>query len=144
MYLNCIQLIGTTPWGINVRGQADNQFVTFTLVTTKSYKDKTGAWQSKNDKHSISVFNKKYIDYAIQNIKENSIVFIEGELSYGSYQKNGVATPVTNITISAFEGLVAVLKDTKTYTKTKEQGTSNINLEAAPVEEPIFTDEIPF
>ena len=84
--LNKVMLIGnvgkdpdmrTTPNGINI--------ATFSLATTKSWKDATGERKVETSWHRIVAFQKK-AEFVNTYIKKGSSVYVEGEIIFGNYQ----------------------------------------------------------
>ncbi|OGR27405.1 MAG: hypothetical protein A2139_14630 [Desulfobacca sp. RBG_16_60_12] len=68
----------------------------FSLATTESRKDASGEWKDETQWHRIVLFGKT-AETAGQYLAKGQPVYIEGRLSYGSYEKEGVKHYTTDI-----------------------------------------------
>ncbi|RLD65663.1 MAG: single-stranded DNA-binding protein [Bacteroidetes bacterium] len=68
----------------------------FSVATSKKWKDQQGNAQEKTSWHRVVAF-KKTAELCSQYLKKGSQVMIEGELQYGSYDKNGVTMYTTDV-----------------------------------------------
>lgn len=75
------------------------------LATTKKWKSKqTGETQSKTNWHNL-VFNGKAAETVNQYAGKGSKLYVEGEIDYRSYEKDGNKFWVTEIRVFGFEFL---------------------------------------
>jgi single-strand DNA-binding protein len=81
------------------------QVAKFSLATTEKFKDKSGVYQDKTDWHNIVIWGKT-AENAAKYLKKGSPVYLEGRISYGSYQdKDGVKKYTTDIVVSSMQFL---------------------------------------
>ena len=97
MYLNRVTLIGYLSMDPETRATRDgNDYVVLMLVTKRSWRDASGAWQSRSDCHRCTVWGKKPSAFA-SGLKKGAYVQIEGELRSREYEKDGIAHHVVEI-----------------------------------------------
>ncbi len=94
--LNKIMLIGNLGKDAETRFTTNNLSVTtFSLATTRSYKDKEGNWQNETTWHNLVGYNLS--DYYKDNLKKGKKFYIEGRISKRDYtDKEGVKKYVTD------------------------------------------------
>ena len=69
----------------------------FTVATSENWKDKTtGAKKDKTEFHRVTAFG-KLGEICGEYLKAGKQVYIEGKLSYGSYEKDGITRYTTDI-----------------------------------------------
>jgi len=103
-------LIGNT--GKDAEHFESNGFekVSFSLATSKKWRDReTGEKKDATEWHNIVVTNKHLIP-VVRNIAKGTKLYIEGEIRYRSYEKDGQKRYVTEIVIPAFGGEVVFLE----------------------------------
>ena len=117
-----------------------NQLSTFSLATTKNWKDKTsGEKKSETQWHNLVAWSglSKVVD---KYVKKGSKIYVEGALSYRSYDdKEGIKRYVTEIVVTELKLL-------------GEQKTTAATTNDAPTPEPANntpaiddeTDDLPF
>ncbi len=97
--LNKIMLIG------NLGKDAENRFTTnnlsittFSLATTRSFKDKEGNWQNETTWHNLVGYNLS--DYYKDNLKKGKKFYIEGRISKRDYtDKEGIKRYSTDVIV---------------------------------------------
>lgn len=77
---------------------------TFSLATSKSWKDKDGNKQSKTEWHNCIAWRKP-AEIINQYAYKGSKLYVEGELSTEKYEKDGVARYSTKIVVNTFQFL---------------------------------------
>jgi len=94
--LNKIMLIGNLGKDSETRFTNNNLSVTtFSLATTRSYKDKEGNWQNETTWHNLVGYNLS--DFYKENLKKGKKFYIEGRISKRDYtDKEGVKKYVTD------------------------------------------------
>ncbi|NQU05109.1 MAG: single-stranded DNA-binding protein [Calditrichaeota bacterium] len=68
----------------------------FSMATAEKRKNPEGEWVDKTEWHRIVLFGKT-AEAAGQYLSKGSHVYIEGKISYGSYEKDGVTRYTTDI-----------------------------------------------
>ncbi len=94
--LNKIMLIGNLGKDAETRFTTNNlSITTFSLATTRSYKDKEGNWQNETTWHNLVGYNLS--DYYKDNLKKGKKFYIEGRISKRDYtDKEGVKRYATD------------------------------------------------
>ncbi|MBI2416857.1 MAG: single-stranded DNA-binding protein, partial [Ignavibacteriales bacterium] len=83
--MNKVILVGNLGRDCETRFTADNSFAitTFSIATSRRYKNKEGAWTDETTWHNIVVFNAS--DYTKENLLKGKKVCIEGRISTRQY-----------------------------------------------------------
>ncbi|MCH7827326.1 MAG: single-stranded DNA-binding protein [Bacteroidetes bacterium] len=82
--LNKIMLIGNLGKDAETRFTTNNlSITTFSLATTRSFKDKEGSWQNETTWHNLVGYNLS--DYYKDNLKKGKKFYIEGRISKRDY-----------------------------------------------------------
>lgn len=104
-YLNSIHLIGRVGADLEVKTLAnDKKVVSFSLATSKKVGEKEYTqW------HTIEAWNAQAENMS-KFLKKGSLVHIEGELNYDSFEKDGVKKTTAKIAAVSFNALSG-LKD---------------------------------
>ena len=94
--LNKIMLIGNLGKDAETRFTTNNlSITTFSLATSRSYKDKDGNWQNETTWHNLVGYNLS--DYYKENLKKGKKFYIEGRISKRDYtDKEGVKRYATD------------------------------------------------
>ncbi len=99
---NKIILVGTTGADANVREVSGDLTVGSFSVATSAGKDKPTQW------HNVVYFAKHQWQKGIlEQIKKGTPVFVEGSISYESYEKNGEKKFITKVIASVVNPFVA-------------------------------------
>jgi single-strand DNA-binding protein len=80
--------ISYTPAGLAV--------ARFSLATTEGRKNSEGEWADHTEWHRVVFFGKR-AESAGQYLSKGSQVYIEGKITYGSYEKEGVTRHTADI-----------------------------------------------
>ena len=92
-------LIGNMGKDIEIRSLQNGKRVGgFSLATTKNWKNQSGEKQSKTSWHNITIFQEPLINLLEQYTSKGSKLYIEGELDYQEYEKDGYKKYITKIT----------------------------------------------
>lgn len=95
--LNKVQIIGNLGNDPDVKHtQSGACITTISIATTEKWKDKDGNPQEKTEWHRVKLWN-KLGEIAGEYLRKGGAVYIEGKLSYGSYEKDGVTHYTTDI-----------------------------------------------
>lgn len=73
-----------------------SKVVTLSVATTKSYKDASGQKKDVTQWHSIVVW-RKLADIVEQYVKKGDKVYFRGEMTYRTYEKDGVKRYLSEI-----------------------------------------------
>ena len=76
----------------------------FSLATDESYKNKDGQKIEKTAWHRIEVWGRQ-ADFVLNYLSKGRLVYVEGKIEYGEYQKDGVTIPTTVIKADRVVGL---------------------------------------
>lgn len=103
MSINKTILIGTLGKAPNIgQTQSGKDYASFSLATSKKWKNEAGEKQEKTTWHNISVWGS--LSKLCQYLDKGSKVYVEGELSYGTYKnKEGAEVPKTEIIASVID-----------------------------------------
>jgi len=82
--------------------QGGMSYTRISLATTDRRKDKAGNPKEKTEWHRVTLFGKQ-AETAAEHLKKGDSVYIEGRLSYGSYEKDGVKHYTTDILVNEFK-----------------------------------------
>ena len=94
--LNKVMLIGNLGKDAETRFTTNNLSITsFSLATTRSFKDKEGNWQNETTWHNLVGYNLS--DYYKENLKKGKKFYIEGRISKRDYtDKEGIKRYATD------------------------------------------------
>lgn len=83
--MNKVILIGNLGRDCETRFTADNSFAitTFSIATSRSYKNREGAWTDETTWHNIVTYNAT--DYTKENLLKGKKVCVEGRISNRQY-----------------------------------------------------------
>lgn len=118
--VNRVTLLGNVIEDPTVRSTKNGTKVAnFRVATSKSWKNKDGEKQSSRQFHRCTVFG-GVADF-VGTLEKGDAIYVEGELTYGSYEKeDGNKVYTTDINIG-FDGKVIALD----YTNDGEDDGSN-------------------
>jgi single-strand DNA-binding protein len=133
--LNKVQLIGNVGQEPEAKSVNDNRLVTFTLATTKKFKDKAGTVQTQTEWHNIVIWG-KLAEIVEKYVKKGSKLYLEGEIKTESYEKDGVKKYATKIVCSDMKML-----DSKPSENTAAPQQSQ---QAAPQQNQEEGEDLPF
>lgn len=84
--------------------QNGSPLTTINVATTTSWLDKNKVKQEKTEWHRVVMFN-KLAEIAADYLRKGSQVYIEGRISYRSYEQDGVTKYVTDIIADSMQML---------------------------------------
>lgn len=100
--VNRVHLVGTVGKQPEVKHfEGGNTAARFSLATNKSWKDKDGNKQEKVSWHNITVWGPRAL-LVEKYVTKGMNLYIEGEINYGEYEKDGVKKYFTEIIASDF------------------------------------------
>lgn len=115
MHINRATLMGNVGQEPEIRTMADGRKVAnFSLATTEKWKDKnTGEKKERTEWHRITVWSEGLIGVIEQYVKRGSPLYIEGQIQYREYQKEGDKPDdkryATNIVLNGFDAKLVLL-----------------------------------
>lgn len=105
--VNRVTLLGNVIEDPTVRSTKNGTKVAnFRVATSKIWKNKEGEKQSSRQFHRCTVFG-GVADF-VGTLEKGDAIYVEGELTYGSYEKDGAKVYTTDINIG-FDGKVIAL-----------------------------------
>lgn len=97
MFQNRVTLIGFLGKDAEKRvTKNDIPYTVLSLATKDSWKDRSGAWQSRTEWHRCIVWGASFAAFAA-DIKKGAHLQVEGELRSREYQKDGVTHRIVEI-----------------------------------------------
>ena len=114
----------------------------FSLATNETWKDKSGNKQSKVEWHRIVIWG-KVAETAEQYVKKGSMLYLEGKITYRSYESDNITKYITEIVLEQYNGVMKMLGG-------KSEGSSSSNSAPPPPAEensgnkPMEMDDLPF
>ena len=151
--VNKVILLGNLGRDPEIRSlQSGNKMATFSLATSKRWKDKsTQEQKDKTSWHNIVIFGDGLVNIVEKYVKKGSKVYIEGELNTRKWQdKNGDDKYTTEVVLQGFNCNLTLL-DSRSSSNTSQNTIedqasvnddtkkSDNNQESDPLE-----DDIPF
>lgn len=102
--VNRVILIGTVGKDPSKHTFPDGNFVVnFSMATNKRWKDRASGEVRQNASwHQIKVQNQRLAEVALKYIQKGTVVYVEGEIEYRKWQKNGEDRYITEIVIGPF------------------------------------------
>ena len=101
--LNRVQLIGNLGKDPDVRSTSNGgRVANFTLATSRTWNSAAGEKQEKTEWHNCVAWNSKnynLADIVDRYCKKGKQVYVEGEIEYRSYEKEGQTRYVTEIRV---------------------------------------------
>jgi single-strand DNA-binding protein len=104
----------------------DVPVATFSMATTEYYKDKDGNRQPKTEWHNVVLW-RGLAEIAEKYLHKGDKVYIEGKITYRSYEQEGVTKYITEI-----------VGENMTLLTPKPTGGSGSNMPPPPMEEPPY------
>ncbi len=104
MYVNKVFLYGNLGRDPELRALPSGaQVASFSIATTRTYKDKDGNKQEQTDWHNIVLFGRQ-AEVASQYLKKGRPVFVEGRLQTRSWEdKDGKKQYRTEVVVDRFQ-----------------------------------------
>jgi len=133
--LNKITIIGNVGKNPEIRTtKTGKEIANFSVATSKSWKDQDGQKQTKTSWHRVSVFG-GLVNIVKSYVKAGTKLYLEGEMEYGEYEKDGHKNYTATIILSGFNSNLILLGSKEDKPQMSQQDSNALdNLE----------DEIPF
>ena len=110
--VNKVILLGNLGRDPEIRSlQTGNKMATFSLATSKRWKDKsTQEQKDKTSWHNIVIFSEGLVNIVEKYVKKGSKVYLEGELNTRKWQdKNGDDKYTTEVVLQGFNSNLTLL-----------------------------------
>ncbi|MBY0501655.1 MAG: single-stranded DNA-binding protein [Alphaproteobacteria bacterium] len=111
------------------------EIATFSLATSKSWKDDLGKWQTYTDWHRVTVFRESIVKWIKRSLNKGDTVYLEGKLTYHSWKDSHNQTRQTAyIVIFGQEGRLEYLRSPqpKEQEETIKTSASSVEVENNP------------
>jgi len=103
--LNKACLIGRVGNDPEIRSTADGTAVaSFSLATSRSFKGKDGQKKETTAWHSIVIW-RKLAEVVKEYVHKGALLYLEGEITYEEYEKDGVKKKTTKIVCNQMQML---------------------------------------
>lgn len=153
MYVNKAILYGTLGRDPELKALPSGQsVVSFSMATSRTWKDQDGAKKEETQWHNIVCFGKR-ADVLAQYVKKGDRLYVEGRIQTRSWEKEGVKQYRTEIAVDDFQFGERRQTEGGTY-QPKEGGSAPASPAKAPgatkhdaidyPDEEINPDDIPF
>ena len=104
-YLNRATLIGNIGKDPEIKTlQNGRKFVSFSLATSKRYRDNNGEQKEETQWHNIRIAGKSAESFEKCGVKKGTSIYLEGEISYRTWNDNaGIRHDMTEIVCFTFQ-----------------------------------------
>ena len=104
-YLNRATLIGNIGKDPEIKTlQNGRKFVSFSLATSKRYRDNNGEQKEETQWHNIRIAGKSAESFEKCGVKKGTSIYLEGELNYKTWNDNaGIRHDMTEIVCFTFQ-----------------------------------------
>jgi len=140
-YLNKVMLIGNIGKDPEIRMTATGRKkVSFSLATSKRYRDAAGEQKEITDWHNVVGWGKTADIFEQLNIRKGTSLFVEGTISYRSWddQNTGQKRYITEINLDVFQ-----LLSKADYTAISQDREYSASTYATPTDE-VDLNDLPF
>ena len=145
--VNKVILIGNVGRDPEIKRMNDgNPICNLSVATTRSYKDKSGAYQKETEWHRVSLFG-KLADICERYVKRGHPLYIEGHLRTRKYTgRDGIERLQTEILADQIQLLTKPQADEQqsTYTPQREAPAPAAKPAALTSPSPFMNDDVPF
>lgn len=100
--------LGADPKMAN-SGRGD-PIVSFSVATSKSWKDEGGNRKDRTTWHRVVIFQKDLAQFAHNHLKKGMKAFVEGEIQNREWEDQGQKKSISEIVVSGFGGRVEALE----------------------------------
>lgn len=102
--VNKVVLIGRTGQLPEVKQVNGTTVAKFSLATSENWKDKDGNKKEATEWHNIVIWG-KLCDVVQKYVKKGDLLYVEGSIKYGKYEKDGVTHNTTDIKVTELKML---------------------------------------
>lgn len=133
MSVNRVIIVGNLGKDPETRSTTNGDPVAnFSIATAEKFTNKAGQPQEKTEWHRCVAF-KRQAEIIGQYAKKGSLVYVEGKIVYGEYEKEGVKRYTTDIMVQNFQ-----------FLGKKDDSPSGQSYESGKQDDRDFDDDIPF
>ncbi len=141
MAVNKVILIGNVGKDPEVRHLESGVSVArFTLATNEKYTNKSGEKVETTEWHNIVVW-RKLADIVEKYVKKGNQIYLEGKITYRTYEKDGQTKYFTEIVANNMQ-MLGSKKDSQSYAPPQQNEKDNSTQNNDIIEEE--TDDLPF
>ena len=115
----------------------------FSIATSESRKDKDGNKQEKTEWHNIVIFG-KLAEIVEKYVKKGSKVYLEGKISYETYEKEGEKKYTTKIIADTMTMLSSANGSESKESSTQSTQSTNEASNEATIPAPTDEENLPF
>ena len=151
MSLNKVLLIGRLGGLPTAYKGAKGNFVSFSLATSESWKNKDDTWSQKTHWHKGVVFNERLADRIMQKCDKGAMLFVEGKLQYRDVttKHTNQTSKTAEIIIDNFNGKVIIMSSNEDVREPKSISELSLSKDWDLNEEDILknidlNDDVPF
>ena len=130
--VNKVILLGNLGRDPEIRSmQSGNKMASFTMATSKRWKDKTTQEQrEKTSWHNIVVFSEGLVGIVEKYVKKGSKIYVEGELSTRKYQDNdGNDKYTTEVVLQGYNSTLTMLDSRNSGSASIEEAPNSSSLD---------------
>tara|TARA_B100000965_G_C19398965_1_gene672462 strand:+ start:119 stop:580 length:462 start_codon:yes stop_codon:yes gene_type:complete len=149
--VNKVILLGNLGADPEIRAmQSGNKVASFSLATSKRWKDKsTQEQKEKTSWHKVVVFGDGLVDIVEKYVKKGSKIYIEGELQTRKWQdQEGKDRYTTEVVLQGFGGNLTLLDSSRNSNLDTNQQNNNKEIEdssnTSNADSSEMDDDIPF
>ena len=103
-FLNKVMIIGNVGKDPVIRKGNNRTTATFSVATSKRYRDANGEQKELTTRHNVVFFGKLAENIELLGVKKGASLFVEGELANRSFEdQNGNKRYVTEISGNSFQ-----------------------------------------
>jgi single-strand DNA-binding protein len=135
--INKVILLGNTGKDPEIKEVSGTKLATFSIATTETYKDKSGEKKTNTEWHNVEAWG-TLAGIIEKYVKKGDKLYLEGKITYQTYEKDGQKHTVTKIRISEMKMLSG--KPEKVEVGTSQPAPATI----PAVDEYENTDGLPF
>jgi single-strand DNA-binding protein len=99
--VNRVILVGNAGSDPDVRETGSGLTVAHLSLATNRVFSQNGQTQQKTDWHRLTFWTKA-AETVEQYVRKGSRLYVEGRLEYGSYERDGVSVPTTDVVVQDF------------------------------------------
>ena len=139
--VNKVILLGNLGKDPEIRSlQSGNKMATFSMATSKRWKDKnTQEQRDKTSWHNIVVFGDGLVDIVEKYVKKGSKIYVEGELQTRKWQdQEGNDRYTTEVVLQGYNSNLTLL-DTRNAIKNNDEDTMSAD-QSSNLEKPTNSD----
>ena len=143
-YLNKVMLIGNIGKDpVISAGATGRKRVSFSLATSRRYRDNNGEQKEQTDWHNVVLWGKSADIFEQLGVKKGTSLYIEGEITTRSWtDNNGQKRYMTEINASTFQVLTP--RNTQTHGSVFGQNVANDYQQGMDAQADAYADDLPF